>query len=86
MWTRAGSVVQTGAAPADVAIIGVPAHRTSISPTLINAGYRINVIPSEVKATLDVRTAPGEGSAFRVWVPIGGPDALPPGAQPPQWG
>ena len=33
MWTRAGSVVQTGAAPADVAIIGVPAHRTSISPT-----------------------------------------------------
>ena len=34
--------------------------RTSISPTMINAGYRINVIPSEVKATLDVRTAPGE--------------------------
>ena len=35
---------------------------------------------------IQVRTAPGEGSAFRVWVPIGGPDALPPGAQPPQWG
>lgn len=34
--------------------------RTSISPTMIQAGYRINVIPSEVRATLDVRTAPGE--------------------------
>lgn len=33
MWTRAGSVVRSGVSPADVAIIGVPAHRTSISPT-----------------------------------------------------
>lgn len=33
LWTRAGSVVQQGAASADAAIIGVPAHRTSISPT-----------------------------------------------------
>jgi acetylornithine deacetylase/succinyl-diaminopimelate desuccinylase-like protein len=29
--------------------------RTSVSPTIINAGYRINVIPSEAIATLDVR-------------------------------
>jgi acetylornithine deacetylase/succinyl-diaminopimelate desuccinylase-like protein len=34
--------------------------RTSISPTIIQAGYRINVIPSEVKAQLDVRTLPDE--------------------------
>jgi acetylornithine deacetylase/succinyl-diaminopimelate desuccinylase-like protein len=34
--------------------------RTSISPTMVNAGYRVNVIPSEVKATLDVRTTPDE--------------------------
>ena len=34
--------------------------RTSISPTIINAGYRINVIPSEVKAQLDVRMMPNE--------------------------
>jgi acetylornithine deacetylase/succinyl-diaminopimelate desuccinylase-like protein len=34
--------------------------RTSISPTMIQAGYRINVIPSEVKATLDVRMHPGD--------------------------
>ena len=34
--------------------------RTSISPTLIQAGYRLNVIPSEVKATLDVRMHPGD--------------------------
>jgi acetylornithine deacetylase/succinyl-diaminopimelate desuccinylase-like protein len=34
--------------------------RTSISPTMIQAGYRINVIPSEVKATLDVRMHPSD--------------------------
>ena len=34
--------------------------RTSISPTIIQAGYRINVIPSEVKASLDVRMHPSE--------------------------
>lgn len=34
--------------------------RTSISPTIIKAGYQINVIPSEAEATLDVRALPGE--------------------------
>jgi acetylornithine deacetylase/succinyl-diaminopimelate desuccinylase-like protein len=34
--------------------------RTSISPTMIEAGYRINVIPSEARATLDVRMLPDE--------------------------
>jgi len=34
--------------------------RTSISPNQFNAGYRINVIPSEAKALLDVRTLPDE--------------------------
>jgi acetylornithine deacetylase/succinyl-diaminopimelate desuccinylase-like protein len=34
--------------------------RTSISPTIIQAGYRVNVIPSEAKATLDVRVHPDE--------------------------
>ena len=34
--------------------------RSSISPTIVQAGYRVNVIPSEVKATLDVRTTPDE--------------------------
>ena len=29
--------------------------RTSVSPNIFNAGYRVNVIPSEAKATLDVR-------------------------------
>jgi acetylornithine deacetylase/succinyl-diaminopimelate desuccinylase-like protein len=36
--------------------------RSSISPTLVNAGYRINVIPSEVRATLDVRLHPDENA------------------------
>ena len=34
--------------------------RTSISPTIINGGYRTNVIPSEATATLDVRWLPDE--------------------------
>lgn len=34
--------------------------RTSISPTIFNGGYRVNVIPSEVEATLDVRSLPDE--------------------------
>jgi acetylornithine deacetylase/succinyl-diaminopimelate desuccinylase-like protein len=34
--------------------------RTSISPNIINGGYRVNVIPSEVEATLDVRALPDE--------------------------
>ena len=33
---------------------------SSISPTVIQAGYRVNVIPSDAKATLDVRLLPGE--------------------------
>ena len=34
--------------------------RTSISPNIIQAGYRINVIPSDAKATLDVRVHPDD--------------------------
>lgn len=36
--------------------------RTSVSPTMVDGGYRVNVIPSEATATLDVRTVPGEDS------------------------
>lgn len=34
--------------------------RTSVSPNVITAGYRINVIPSEAEATLDIRALPDE--------------------------
>ena len=34
--------------------------RTSVSPNIIQGGYRNNVIPSEAKATLDVRMIPDE--------------------------
>ncbi len=34
--------------------------RTSISPNMIKGGYRVNVIPSEAEATLDVRALPDE--------------------------
>jgi acetylornithine deacetylase/succinyl-diaminopimelate desuccinylase-like protein len=36
--------------------------RSSISPTIIQGGYRVNVIPSEAKATLDVRLLPSENA------------------------
>jgi acetylornithine deacetylase/succinyl-diaminopimelate desuccinylase-like protein len=34
--------------------------RTSVAPTILEAGDRANVIPSEAKATLDVRVLPNE--------------------------
>ena len=34
--------------------------RTSVSPNIIQGGYRNNVIPSEARATLDVRMIPDE--------------------------
>jgi acetylornithine deacetylase/succinyl-diaminopimelate desuccinylase-like protein len=34
--------------------------RTSVSPNIFTGGYRSNVIPSEAKATLDVRMVPDE--------------------------
>ena len=34
--------------------------RTSISPNMLQAGYRVNVIPSEATATLDIRALPDE--------------------------
>ena len=34
--------------------------RTSVSPNIFQAGYRINVIPSDATATLDVRMLPDE--------------------------
>ena len=41
-----------------------PSHysmlRTSISPTMIQAGYRMNVIPAQAEATLDIRAVPDE--------------------------
>lgn len=41
-----------------------PAHysmlRTSVATTIIQGGYRVNIIPSQAEAVLDVRTMPGE--------------------------
>ena len=34
--------------------------RTSVVPTILKAGFRINVIPSEAEATIDVRALPDE--------------------------
>jgi acetylornithine deacetylase/succinyl-diaminopimelate desuccinylase-like protein len=37
--------------------------RTTVSPTMLRAGFRYNVIPSEASATLDVRMLPDEDPA-----------------------
>jgi acetylornithine deacetylase/succinyl-diaminopimelate desuccinylase-like protein len=37
--------------------------RTSIVPTIINGGFRVNVIPAQAEATLDVRALPDEDMA-----------------------
>src|SRR6185436_7838784 len=37
--------------------------RTSVSPNIFTGGYRSNVIPSEARATLDVRALPDEDPA-----------------------
>ena len=34
--------------------------RTSVSPTMINGGFRLNVIPSQAEAMLDIRALPDE--------------------------
>ncbi len=34
--------------------------RTSIAPTILKAGFRSNVVPSEAEATLDIRALPDE--------------------------
>jgi acetylornithine deacetylase/succinyl-diaminopimelate desuccinylase-like protein len=34
--------------------------RTSVAPTILKAGFRMNVIPSEAEATLDIRVLPDE--------------------------
>ena len=44
--------------------VNEPAHnsmlRTSISPNMIEGGYRVNVIPSSARATIDIRALPDE--------------------------
>lgn len=36
--------------------------RTTIAPTMVNGGIRANVVPSEARATLNVRLLPGESA------------------------
>ncbi len=40
--------------------------RTSITPTILTGGYRFNVIPSEARATIDVRMVPDENPSAMI--------------------
>ena len=42
---------------------------TTIAPTMISSGSKLNIIPGEIELTLDVRTLPGDG-ADEVWALI----------------
>ena len=37
--------------------------RTTLAPTVLKAGFRDNVIPSEAEATIDIRALPEEDMA-----------------------
>ena len=58
---------QVRSAADDWLLANEPRHssmlRTSVSPTVFTGGYRTNVIPSEARATLDVRALPDEDPA-----------------------
>jgi acetylornithine deacetylase/succinyl-diaminopimelate desuccinylase-like protein len=54
---------ESAAAQAELYLQNLAYHsmlRTSISPNVIDGGFRYNVIPAEATATLDVRALPGE--------------------------
>jgi acetylornithine deacetylase/succinyl-diaminopimelate desuccinylase-like protein len=62
---RAVATADAGAAAADDYMLEhEPRYnsmlRTSVTPTIVAGGYRVNVIPSEAKATIDVRMVPDE--------------------------
>jgi acetylornithine deacetylase/succinyl-diaminopimelate desuccinylase-like protein len=65
--TLVGSDASAIAAADDHLAANEPRHasmlRTSVSPTVISGGYRVNVIPSEATATLDIRALPDEDPA-----------------------
>jgi acetylornithine deacetylase/succinyl-diaminopimelate desuccinylase-like protein len=68
---RYRAVLNPGAPAAQAAVDYFAVHspedasilRSSISPVIVQGGYRMNVIPSEAKATLDVRLVPGDDPA-----------------------
>lgn len=63
---RYRAILNPGSPQAQVAIDYLKANEparaavlfSTVSPTMITAGYRVNVIPSDAKATLDVRLLP----------------------------
>ncbi|MEO8451946.1 MAG: M20/M25/M40 family metallo-hydrolase [Gemmatimonadota bacterium] len=59
-----GSDPAAAAAAARYMVDHEPIHASmlwpSVSPTMVTGGYRVNVIPSEAKATLDVRLLPDD--------------------------
>jgi acetylornithine deacetylase/succinyl-diaminopimelate desuccinylase-like protein len=63
---RYRSLVEPQRAPAVLRYLqeNEPRHnsmlRTSVTPTVVNGGFRMNVIPSQAEATLDVRALPDE--------------------------
>jgi acetylornithine deacetylase/succinyl-diaminopimelate desuccinylase-like protein len=61
--------------PPTIGRLAFSCTHTTIAPTMISAGSKLNIIPGEIELALDVRTLPGHG-AEEVWAQI--QDALGP--------
>jgi acetylornithine deacetylase/succinyl-diaminopimelate desuccinylase-like protein len=69
---RYRSLLEPQSAAAEAADLWLAEHapaqasmlRTSLSPTILTGGFRFNVIPSEARATIDVRMLPDEDPAL----------------------
>ncbi|MBI4421582.1 MAG: M20/M25/M40 family metallo-hydrolase [Gemmatimonadetes bacterium] len=63
-----GTDARAAAAADDYFVEHEPRHasmlRTSVSPNIVQGGYRVNIIPSEARATLDVRQLQDEDPAL----------------------
>ncbi len=58
-----------GVLPPAIGRLAFSCTHTTIAPTMISAGSKLNIIPGEIELGLDVRTLPGHGPA-EVWAQI----------------
>jgi acetylornithine deacetylase/succinyl-diaminopimelate desuccinylase-like protein len=61
--TEDGFVDTCGLLPLGIARLAYSCTRTTVTPTMMQAGAKLNVIPDTVEIMLDIRTLPGDGPA-----------------------
>jgi acetylornithine deacetylase/succinyl-diaminopimelate desuccinylase-like protein len=60
--TEEGFVDAIGFLPLGISRMAYSCTHTTITPTLMHAGSKLNIIPEEVDIGLDIRTLPGDGA------------------------